>query len=584
MEVLMDPKTISGLVNLGRQILAMAESAKSNQRSCGMLGSLAYSVTRIAKEMVEFYTDEGVSSSAFTFLAQLQRELKLVESLVRRAGSMSALEKFLSAAKYEKEFRESMENLKLLLAALNTANGFLAAKNASVTFRSKAASFGKSLSNLKDESAEMAFRSEISSEDQAVWIQLSKTMDRLMNQAISRDEGRQEFMHHMAKLYDADASEGSLLALFRFLNKEINKGRTEKDERVRLFNEMLLGVTVRLTLDPPDWTFCPLTGMIMKDPVNVKESPVETPIERSFAEEWFFERGNKRCPISGQDLEEVTLVADGDMDQKIKAWKLESDWVELDDGDSKKYETSDGGEAGSEAVVQDFLRLEDCMRLQDFSRDMIQAAKDGDTAAVKEFLEWGADVDARDEKRCTALIAACREGSFQTIKMLISKGANLEMKDGGFTTPLCAAISGGHLALVQHLLSNGANIEGRVLHGLTPLIEAAWLGKLEIVKELVNRCADVEAEDSQGNTALMKTCERGHVQIVKILLEKVQSSLLKSQCQKSLSLVVWRKHIVDTREKPAYEEIEKILLTCIKDPSSRGKSGWQYFGGSMFLL
>ncbi len=67
---------------------------------------------------------------------------------------------------------------------------------------------------------------------------------------------------------------------------------------------------------------------------------------------------------------------------------------------------------------------------------LLLAAEDGDTAAVQQLLDKGANIEATDKLGRTALIKAAIVGKTEVIKLLLDKGANIEAKDQDGTTAL----------------------------------------------------------------------------------------------------------------------------------------------------
>ena len=74
------------------------------------------------------------------------------------------------------------------------------------------------------------------------------------------------------------------------------------------------------------------------------------------------------------------------------------------------------------------------------SVDIHQAAMDGNIAAVKQHLDAGTDLEARDVLGMTPLIIAASEGQNEIAELLIANGADVNAKDIDGTTPLDLAI------------------------------------------------------------------------------------------------------------------------------------------------
>jgi thioredoxin-like negative regulator of GroEL len=156
----------------------------------------------------------------------------------------------------------------------------------------------------------------------------------------------------------------------------------------------------------------------------------------------------------------------------------------------------------------------------DINSDLIEAAKNGDTAQVKALLDKGADVNARDKDGLTALMWAAAGGRTDIVKALLDKGADVNAKTSYGYTALMWAAAGGHTDIVKALLDKGADVNAKDSDGYTALMWAAARGHTDIVKALLDKGADVNAKDEDGTTALMSAARNGHTDTVKALLDK----------------------------------------------------------------
>lgn len=88
---------------------------------------------------------------------------------------------------------------------------------------------------------------------------------------------------------------------------------------------------------------------------------------------------------------------------------------------------------------------------------LVQAAKAGDLARTTQLLDGGADPNAYDRRRNTALIFAARDGRLKIATLLIARGADINWVDGENVTPLILASHKNHIALVRLLLAHQAD-------------------------------------------------------------------------------------------------------------------------------
>jgi len=145
--------------------------------------------------------------------------------------------------------------------------------------------------------------------------------------------------------------------------------------------------------------------------------------------------------------------------------------------------------------------------------DIWTAAKKGNLAAVKTFLEKGIKVNSLDPSGVTPLSMAALTGEVETVMFLIGKGAevNVQHKDGA--TPLHFAAFFGETEVVELLLDNNANINIQNNKGETPLDNASteW-SKVQFAIGLVGGFfkIDVDMEAAKAGRPEAAEILRGH--------------------------------------------------------------------------
>ncbi len=177
------------------------------------------------------------------------------------------------------------------------------------------------------------------------------------------------------------------------------------------------------------------------------------------------------------------------------------------------------------------------------SVDIHQAAKDGNIKVVKQHLDAGTDVDAKDTNGWTPLHLAALNGQKETTEILIAEGA--DVNTGDKITPLHYAAQYGEMEIVELLISKGADVNAKGDAGDTPLDWAIQLkrteisdllrkhggksgaeysiqyaittGNIEAVKQHIAAGADVNAKTKRGDTPLDTAISRKHPEIVNLL-------------------------------------------------------------------
>lgn len=181
-----------------------------------------------------------------------------------------------------------------------------------------------------------------------------------------------------------------------------------------------------------------------------------------------------------------------------------------------------------------------------------EAALEGDLAAVRELVENGADLRAKnadsqwtalhiaalyDKERVLAylvdswkeqfgeppglndlLFTAVIHGNQYSAQYLLEQGANPNQVSHDFEPQLRVAATHGHQETLVLLLKHGADVHAVTTGGLTALHGAAEKGA-EGVRVLLEYGADVNAQADNGYTPLHTAAEHGHAEAVRVLLE-----------------------------------------------------------------
>ncbi len=147
----------------------------------------------------------------------------------------------------------------------------------------------------------------------------------------------------------------------------------------------------------------------------------------------------------------------------------------------------------------------------------IAAATKGDIKAVKDFLDKGINVNARDINGRTALMIAVYDESKDIVEMLINAGADVNAHDKYGLTSLHWAAEKGHTNIVEMLIKAGADVNAKNNNGSTALHRAA-LGPKGIVQILLKAGVEVNSQNKYGRTALMLAVQYRRKDLVEILL------------------------------------------------------------------
>lgn len=149
--------------------------------------------------------------------------------------------------------------------------------------------------------------------------------------------------------------------------------------------------------------------------------------------------------------------------------------------------------------------------IQVHAGELHDAVKNGDIVKVRQLLERGADVNARNENGTTPLHFAARYGNTDIAKLLIERGADVNAKKEG--TPLHWAIYHRNTDIAKLLIEKGADLNALDESYNTPIEEVVILGRIEVAKLLIEKGADI-------NSMLNMAASSRYTDIAKLLIEK----------------------------------------------------------------
>ena len=157
-----------------------------------------------------------------------------------------------------------------------------------------------------------------------------------------------------------------------------------------------------------------------------------------------------------------------------------------------------------------------CLAAPLFAADddaLIEAARDGDTDAVKSLLAAGANVNAQDDDGQTALMRAARWGHTDTVRALLDAGANANMQGNSGWTALIHAVQGGHEDAARLLINVDVNDSDAAL------VAAAADGNNARVRQLIEGGVSAGARKNGGFSALMCAAFFGNTDAALLLID-----------------------------------------------------------------
>ena len=146
------------------------------------------------------------------------------------------------------------------------------------------------------------------------------------------------------------------------------------------------------------------------------------------------------------------------------------------------------------------------------------AVHNNDFTMCQFLLEHGADVGALSSKGESALSLAIK-GHATVVAKQINDGADIDAKNKNRFTALMLAAQNGHTDCIKALLEAGADKEAKAHKQTTALMLAAQNGHAECARALIDAGADKNAKTDKEVTALIFAAENGYIECVNALLK-----------------------------------------------------------------
>ncbi|MCD4785945.1 MAG: ankyrin repeat domain-containing protein [Candidatus Eremiobacteraeota bacterium] len=188
--------------------------------------------------------------------------------------------------------------------------------------------------------------------------------------------------------------------------------------------------------------------------------------------------------------------------------------------------------------------------------DFFEAVKNGRTDKVEEYINQGADVNAKNKRGQTPLGLAAEMGNTDVVRLLkrkklplgllalsffilislifasfmffklkkanvnVKDSSNINAKDSYGRTPLHNAAGKGETDTAKHLISKGASISARDNGGRMPLHYAATKGETNTAELLISKGASVNSKDNDARTPLHHAAGKGETDTAKLFISK----------------------------------------------------------------
>lgn len=155
------------------------------------------------------------------------------------------------------------------------------------------------------------------------------------------------------------------------------------------------------------------------------------------------------------------------------------------------------------------------------------------------------------------LIIAAERGDTGEVGRLLANGTEINARDARGRTAVLAATYGHHTSTVQVLIQAGADVNIRDERLDNPFLYAGAEGLLDILQLTIDAGADPTLTNRFGGTALIPACERGHVATVELLLTHTNVNVNHIN---NLGWTALLEAIVLSDGGPAHQQIVQLLI------------------------
>lgn len=164
--------------------------------------------------------------------------------------------------------------------------------------------------------------------------------------------------------------------------------------------------------------------------------------------------------------------------------------------------------------------------MQNTSQDIFKAIEQNNMAEIKKYIEQKKDLEVKNSKGETPLMAATYRNDIALAKVLIAAGADVNAQDKILNSPFLYAGASGFTEIVTLCLKNGADYKVYNRYGGTALIPACEKGHTETVIALLkDKNFPINHINNLGWTALLEVMVIGkggistQTRITKLLIE-----------------------------------------------------------------
>ncbi|XP_064470978.1 GA-binding protein subunit beta-1-like [Ornithodoros turicata] len=179
------------------------------------------------------------------------------------------------------------------------------------------------------------------------------------------------------------------------------------------------------------------------------------------------------------------------------------------------------------------------LSLVDLGKQLLEAAKNGETEEVRQLMTSGAPFTT-DWLGTSPLHMAAQFGHVQTAEVLLRAGISRDARTKVDRTPLHVAAQEGHMDLVELLLKHSADVDAKDMLRMTPLHWAVERGHVNVINCLLRWGADVGACSKFDKSPLDVALDNDRADLAQVLHDHMNNPTprVKPVVEQTFSLAV----------------------------------------------
>ncbi|MFD5422532.1 ankyrin repeat domain-containing protein [Streptomyces sp. NPDC127069] len=187
------------------------------------------------------------------------------------------------------------------------------------------------------------------------------------------------------------------------------------------------------------------------------------------------------------------------------------------------------------------------------------------------------------------LLDAARAGDTDAVRAALAAGAAPETRDEDLRTPLLLAVLGDHVAAAEVLIAAGADPNAPDSREDSPWLVTGVTGSVRMMRALLPAGPDLKRRNRFGGVSLIPAAERGHVGYVRAVLAETDIDV---DHVNRLGWTALLEAVILGDGGDRHEEVVRLLLAAGADPwlaDSKGVTAYEHaarrgFDGLALLL